>query len=289
MFKANRLRAIAAMAILALTVVVFANYFQDNPSIGRDLKQTSPWVLAAVFGLYLCFVASLAMVNTATLKLCKASISQSESVLLTIYSSIINFFGPLQSGPAFRALYVNRKHGIKLRDYTLASFVYYFFYALFSGMLLLAGWLKEWSLPVALAMVIIVYLVIRTRLDWLQPLRRLVLGNWHYMALASLIQVLLMLAIYYVELSAVTSGVSLAQAAAYTGAANFALFVSLTPGAIGFRESFLLFSQSIHHIDAPTIVAASVIDRGVYIILLVLLAVYIFTTHAKQKLLSVQK
>jgi len=69
----------------------------------------------------------------------------------------------------------------------------------------------------------------------------------------------------------------------YTGAANFALFVSITPGAIGFRESFLLFSQHLHHIDSSTIVAANLIDRSVYIVLLLLLAAGIFGTHAQRR------
>ena len=106
---------------------------------------------------------------------------------------------------------------------------------------------------------------------------------WTYMALATLLQVVLWVIIFYVELQTV-SHVSLSQVLVYTGAANLALFVSLTPGAIGFRESFLLFSQRLHHIDTATIVAANTIDRAIYIVLLIILAIGIFATHANRRL-----
>jgi hypothetical protein len=61
------------------------------------------------------------------------------------------------------------------------------------------------------------------------------------------------------------------QAVVYGGAANFSLFVALTPGAIGFREAFLEFSRQLHHIPTSGILAASVIDRSVYVAFLGLL------------------
>jgi uncharacterized membrane protein YbhN (UPF0104 family) len=86
--------------------------------------------------------------------------------------------------------------------------------------------------------------------------------------------------IYYTELRSL-SHVSFGQALIYAGAADFALFVSLTPGAIGFRESFLLFSRDLHHIGSGTIAAASLIDRAIYIILLGILFVIALSFHAK--------
>jgi len=106
------------------------------------------------------------------------------------------------------------------------------------------------------------------------------------MALATLLQVCLLLTIFSIELHAVAPHVHFSQIVVYTGVANLALFVSLTPGAIGFRESFLVFSQKLHHIDNSTIVAANLIDRSVYVTLLVLLAIGIFGTHANRRFKS---
>jgi uncharacterized membrane protein YbhN (UPF0104 family) len=89
--------------------------------------------------------------------------------------------------------------------------------------------------------------------------------------------------IYFVELRAFAPYVRIGEALSYTGAANFALFVSITPGAIGFRESFLLFSQKLHHMTNTTIAAASVLDRSVYVSLLLVMAIAIFGLHANKR------
>jgi uncharacterized membrane protein YbhN (UPF0104 family) len=99
-----------------------------------------------------------------------------------------------------------------------------------------------------------------------------------------LLQVVIIIAIYYVELRSVAPGVRFSQALIYTGAANLAMFVSLTPGAIGFRESFLVLSRHLHHLSNTVIVSANILDRAMYFVLLLILALIIFTTHAREQL-----
>jgi uncharacterized membrane protein YbhN (UPF0104 family) len=105
-----------------------------------------------------------------------------------------------------------------------------------------------------------------------------------YLGIATFLQAGLVCLIYYSELRSVAPATRFSQAIIYTGAANLALFVSLTPGAIGFRESFLVFSRHLHHIGNNTIVAANILDRSVYIVFLLILAVFIFGTHAQRSL-----
>ncbi|MEK7594934.1 MAG: lysylphosphatidylglycerol synthase domain-containing protein [Patescibacteria group bacterium] len=276
-------RPIAAIGIVIGTIAAFVYYFIHNPSVGEQLQRTSLSVIAIILLLYFGTVGALALINSSTLRLCKIKMGNSESLLLTAYSSVVNFFGPLQSGPAFRAVYLKSKYKLNLKDYTVATFVYYFFYAAFSGMFLFFGILKWWLIvPVVLG--IIVLLALRKDPRALNRLSKLDLTGWYFLAAASLLQVVLVAAIYYTELSAIDPNISLSQAIIYTGAANFALFVSITPGAIGFRESFLLFTQRLHHIDSSTIVAANILDRAMYVVLLLILALFIFGTHARRQL-----
>jgi uncharacterized membrane protein YbhN (UPF0104 family) len=283
MIKRIPWRPLAAIVILLATFIVFFRYMSSHPEVLRQLKEVSLPVIAGLLVLYAGFVGSLALINTATLRLCRKTISTGESLLLTMYSSVINFFGPLQSGPAFRALYLKQKHGLKFRDYTAASFVYYLFYALFSGLFLVSGLLGWWLAGLIAGVFLFLALVKRYNHTWPARLSHLAGSRWYLLAFASLLQVSFLAVIYYIELNTVSSGVSLSQAVAYTGAANFALFVALTPGAIGFRESFLIFSQNIHHVDAPTIIAANLLDRAVYIVLLLIIAILIFGTHANRR------
>jgi uncharacterized membrane protein YbhN (UPF0104 family) len=276
-------RPLIVVVILVATAVLFVNYFAQHPEVRRQLEQTNVGIILLLLLLYLAFTGSLALVNQASLKLCRSSMSANENLLMTMYSAVINFFGPLQSGPAFRALYLKRKHGIKVRDYTRASFVYYFFYALLSGLLLLSSTLKWWLAPITV-LIILALIYLKNNTSKAAGLRQLSLGSWYFMAIATAIQVGLLVLIFFVELRTVVPGVSLSQVLVYTGAANFALFVSLTPGAIGFRESFLIFSQRLHHLDAGAIVAANTIDRAVYITMLLILAVFIVSSHAKRRL-----
>jgi uncharacterized membrane protein YbhN (UPF0104 family) len=101
---------------------------------------------------------------------------------------------------------------------------------------------------------------------------------------AAAMQLATQVAIYAVELHNVGAHASFGQVLSYTGVANFALFAALTPGAIGIREAFLLFSEKLHHISSEAIVAANVVDRGVYLVFLGVLFLLVIGLHAKKKL-----
>lgn len=272
------------VVILAATLVVFAYYIDKHPQLRDQLRHTSPVLLLGLLGLYALQMITIGLTVLFTMKLCQVHLSWRESLLLTMYTVVVNFFGPLQSGPAFRALYLKRKHGLKLRTYTTATFVYIGLYALFSGLFLLSGLLKWWLLGLVLVALLGGLWVGFAPAKLAGRLRQLQLRSLGALALVTLFQVCSIAAIYYTELRAVFPGVQLGQAITYTGAANFALFVALTPGAIGFRETFLLFSHRLHHIGSGAIIAANVIDRSVYIVWLLLLALLILGTHAREQL-----
>jgi uncharacterized membrane protein YbhN (UPF0104 family) len=91
---------------------------------------------------------------------------------------------------------------------------------------------------------------------------------------------------YYLALLASGAHVSLGQAVSYTGAANFALFVSVTPDGIGIREAFLLFAQRIHHVSTDAIVTANIIDRATFVVFLGVLFLVALGLHAKDRFRS---
>lgn len=279
----KRWRPLIAALILAVTIGGFVYYFRHHPSVGHQLRHTSLGLLVWLLILYGGTVAALAMTTIASLRICRVKLEPSESLLLTGYTAVVNFFGPLQSGPAFRGVYLKAKHGLNLKDYTLVTLLYLGFWGAFSGLALLSGLLGWWLTPlVALAVLALYYEYRRPRIT--VRLRHLDLRPVLYLALATLLQVGFVCLIYYSELRSVAPGTTFHQAVIYTGAANLALFVSLTPAAIGFRETFLLFSRHLHHISANNIVAASILDRSVYVLFLIILAIGIFSTHASRGL-----
>lgn len=281
MLKKTRLRAIIAFLIVALTLVLFIAFFVNNPNVVKQLEQVSVSTLVTLFGLYIIFTFSISLIVTATVKICKAAITRKESFLLTSYSAVINFFGPLQSGPAFRAIYLNQKHNVPIKKYTVASVGYYVIYGLISVLLLLSSYLGVFFVPILLVSLLVAGLVFYK----FEGLSQKGLNNaaWLRLLAATLLQILILIIIFGIELKTIQSDISWSQILVYTGAANLALFVSITPGAIGFREAFLVFSQKLHGIDTSTIVAANTIDRGVYVIMLIGLSVLIAITHSKDR------
>ncbi len=277
-------RSIVAVLILAITIAAFSHYFATHPEVRRLLGETSLSLILTLLALYALFIGSLVLINNATLRICGTRLFGRESLLLTMYSSVINFFGPLQSGPAFRALYLKKQHNINLKSYGLATLMYYGFYGFFSGLFLISGILGKWLILFIILSLVIGYFVYHSSIPLVRQIRKLNLTGCYYLAAATFVQIVLQAVIYYIELHSIVPGISISQVVIYTGAANFALFVALTPGAIGFRESFLIFSNDLHLVSNGTIVVANTIDRAVYVSLLLILAIIIFSTHAHKKL-----
>jgi uncharacterized membrane protein YbhN (UPF0104 family) len=283
------LRPALVIIVLAATVILFVRYFVAHPQYWQQLGQVSRWTVLWVILLNVAMLVVLVGLCDVTLRICGKRLHLKENFLLTSYSSIANFFGPLQSGPGVRAVYLKTRHKVRLRDYTLVSLLALGFFASFSALFLLVGTRPWWQTLLALfAVGIVSWQVLKlfqkrdkkpgeAHLFFHRPL---VAG----LIILAFLQVVITAAWYYVEIHAVNPHVSIAQAMSYAGAANFSLFVSITPDAVGIREAFLVFSQHIHHVPTATIVSANVIDRASYVIFLVLLFGLVMSLHARDKL-----
>lgn len=278
---ARKLKPYLSVAIVALTIGLFIYYIATHPQSVKQLTNTNPLLLATLLALYGLMILCLAAVYGVAIKLSGKNIGRRENVLLTFYSSIVNFFGPLQSGPGFRAAYLKKRHDVSIRTYTAATIVYYAFYGFFSALALFAGGEIWWAAGLMILGMILFLAVILPRYAAKLRFSPVLVG---LMAVATLGQVVIFGIIYWLELWSINPQVSLGQALAYTGTANLSLFASLTPGAIGIREAFLLFTQSLHHVDQAAIVTASVLDRGVYVVFLGLLFVMAVSLHTKDRL-----
>ena len=284
-----RVKNTVVIAILVLTIAVFVIFFKHHPGYIRQLRYVNLWWIVAVIALNIPMVVLLVFIYDSCLRLCGKRISWKENFLLTSYSSIINFFGPLQSGPGVRAVYLKTRHKIRLRDYTLATLLYYGLFAFFSALFLLVGTRPWWQTTLVLLVVaafsaVVIRMFIRRDKKASESTFHLSKDALTRLLIFSFLQVLLTAITYFVELKAVNPHIHFSQAVSYAGAANFALFVSLTPDAIGFRETFLVFSKHLHHVSTANILSANIIDRGAYVIFLLLLLVVVLSVHAKDKL-----
>lgn len=274
------------LVIIVLTFGAFAYYLTKHPAVVDEILSVHPATTLLLLVLYIGMTGTLMLVLSSQLLLYKKTMGVQENFLLNAYSSLINFFGPGQSGPGLRAIYLKKKYGVKLRQYFVATLLYYACFAVISACFAFIGSRPWWqTVLVVLAAAgmsagVIYWATHRRRQTDTVPISKLLISLF----LATLLQLVLQAIIFYVELRSIDNTISVSQVITYTGVANFALFVALTPGAIGIRESFLLFSEGLHHISHGTVIAASVLDRAVYLVFLGVLFMLVISMHAKKRL-----
>ena len=281
----QHIKTALAICVLVLTAGAFIYYINRHPEIIRQLRDISPLVLVVLLGMYAVAFLAYVAITRLSLLLFNKTLSKQENLLFNAYSSLINFFGPGQSGPAFRAVYLKKRHDLSLKRYALTGLIYYGFFAVLSVAMAFAGsrpWWQTLLVSVAVAGASFVFIRrYRARLGAAAHINTKLIG---LIGVMTAVQILMQVFIFAIELRSVSGQISWGQIVSYTGVANLSLFVSITPGGIGIREAFLLFSEQLHHIGSATVVAASVIDRGTYLLFLGILFVLVITMHAKDKL-----
>jgi uncharacterized membrane protein YbhN (UPF0104 family) len=260
-----------------------------HPEHITQLRQLQPRWLGLMLVANISGMAALTGLYQILVRMLGVRLPTVENMLLTIYSSIANFFGPLQSGPGVRAAYLKAKHHIPLRKYVFVTLLAYGVYAVLSVFCLAVGTRPWWQtlgavMLVTLVSAAVIRLVARRR-GHRPGLLRLQTPLLVGLVVCTAAQIACIALRYYCALRAGGAEVSLGQVLSYTGAANFALFVSVTPDAIGIREAFLYLAQNIHGVPTADIVSASLVDRAVYVLFLGMLFVGALVLHAKERVL----
>lgn len=281
----KHIRPALALCVVALTIAAFIYYIRHHPETITQLRTISPLILFVLLGVYAASFLAYVGITRLSLRLFNKTFSQQENLLFNAYSSLINFFGPGQSGPAFRAIYLKKRHNLSIKRYALTGLIYYGFFSVVSVGMAFGGSRPWWQTGLALIVTAIASLWFirryRTKLGEAARINATIIG---WIGVLTAAQIVMQVFIFSIELHSIGAAPSLGQAIAYTGVANLALFVSFTPGGIGVREAFLLFSERLHHIESSSVVAASLIDRTTYIVFLGILFILVVSLHAKEKL-----
>ncbi|AQX80794.1 hypothetical protein BWO91_13220 [Plantibacter flavus] len=258
--KAHR-RGIGVAVLIAFAVFLIV-YVWLNPDVLADALSIGWGNLAVLFGLYVVVLLTHFLILITTVRLCGKRIAVGPGASLTVYSTVANFFGPLQTGPGVRAVYLKTTVGVRLRDYTSATLFYLFVFGAVNASLLFLTtfpWLSALGIAIGAAIVVLA--------TWKLGLADQA-GTVAAIAGITVVQALVMSVIYFVEVNAVAGPYDFMHSLVYAASANLSLFVSLTPGAIGIREGFLYFAQHLHGIPSDTIVAAGIADRAIYAVFL---------------------
>jgi len=273
----NRFKKEISIAILLLVAVLFIAYITNNPSIIESIKKASLLSIFVIFIIYAIFLfANYLLIKVSVLPFIKNP-NNIEIFLVSMYSTLVNFFGPLQSGPGYRAAYFKTKHGIKITKYAKITLLYYIFFMAFSVLMLFIGS----GYVLALLPCIVVFGFVVYKKGFFMGFDSNIVSK---ISLLAITQLLLGVILFFFELYFIGAHPSLESSISYTGAANLSVIVGITPGAIGIREAFLVLSQSLHNIPSDQIIAANVLDRSVYFLFLIVLFLLSSGLHIKQKL-----
>lgn len=265
----KKLRPYLSISLLLIVLVFAGVYIGNHQNLLTRLSHIPLTTGLLVLGLYIVLFGTLMLKFNATLKLCNVKLDHDENAKLNAHTLLINFFIPGQGGPVYTGLYLYKKRKLRVKNFILSTALYYVVYAVISICFLLANSRPWWQTTLAIILVGTLGLAAARRYMNRAHINKRSL-NLHpptiaALIIATLLQVIIQAVIYGVELKSVDSHINTAQIITYTGAANLALFASLTPGAIGIRESFLFFTEKLNHLSSGSILLASLIDRSVYL------------------------
>ncbi len=283
-------KRIISVSLILITLLFAVYYFSKNTYLLKELKNIPIYLFVIIFLLFWVMLLVLSLVFEMYIRLAHKSLKPKENILLNAYSQFINFFVPGQSGPIVRGYYMKKKKDLKVIDFTLVTLIYFFIYAFISLFFIILGSQSVWISLISLILISLVTFIFYKYYLVKKNISRLNLSskNLFYLFLATLLQVLLQALIYYLELHSINHGIKVSQVITYTGAANLALFVALTPGAIGVRELFLVFTQKLHHVPISETILANTIDRSVFIVFLLSIGIFITVFKVKDTL-KIQK
>ncbi len=284
----KKIQIFFSILIVLITIYIFTKYIVQHHQIISRLLKVNPLEIILIILLYGLIFISLYYLLKFMVEYFDIKIDKKDNLLLNAYSLLANFSFFGQAGPGIRAIYLRNKFKLTIKKFIFITLVYYSFYSIIAICFILFGSNLKliWSILIILAViggnfVIIRWYLKRRQLDSQKHL--LSIKSLVYIFLAALVQLAIQTIIYAIELESIGK-FAIHQIVAYSGFADLALFASITPGGIGIREAFLVFSEKIHHIPTASIVLASLIDRSAYFIYLIILLIIVLLFHGFKRI-----
>ncbi|MBP8979238.1 flippase-like domain-containing protein [Candidatus Dojkabacteria bacterium] len=307
------LKVIITLGVLGYFVYYFFNHKSDLQTV----FQTPLKYLILIFLLASVSFFINGIFIKVTLKSFKKVISVLESFYVSVMSSLGNYFLPLHGGTVIRSVYLKKRFDFPYTHFVSTLYGYYivlFLVNSFMGLIsLLVITLKYGvsSLPLYLffgllfvGMLILTFLKIPAKknnkskfkfLDKVLEIIRKVSEGWNMIVedkglLLSLIGISVVFFIstgflYYFEFRGLGIDVSIMNVILYNCLSGVSLLVSITPGSLGIREGIFSITSDILGISNEQIMQLALLDRGVIVIVLVVLFVVLWVGREINKLL----
>lgn len=310
MLNNSKYRKYLSLAILIISIAVFAVYF------AKHIEDFKPLLHINVFYLVLLALANVGslFLNGMFIKIIlvpfKKFISMSESFYVSLISSVGNYFAPAGTGLGFRAVYLKRRHGLGYGDFmaTVAgNYVLVFLVTSLAGLMALGLMHHQtghayWVLATIFAGLFVIDLMlisVKVAKFFARQLQKLKFADFIARTLLKIIEgwtlivgdkrligrllgltaigfPLLLITIYLV-LSSLHLHVAFSGLLLLAALSSLSIFINVTPGNIGIKETVLIFSSQAIGLSTPQVLSYSLIDRGVVFIVLCFGWIFIHT------------
>lgn len=281
-------------------LALFVWYGLTHTEMFEDIFNIAIWALVLIVVGKLINIWTTGLFTKWTVEAFTDTLSQAEAFVVAVLTAIGNFFGPLFGGLGIRAVYLKKYHALPYSKFSSTLIGYYLMMFLFNSLLAVAGILLlprgdhttflllifgGWALLFLLLM--FAKLPKRERLAGLEKnkfaakiIKTLydIEDGWRAMvSKRKLVFQMLVLAavnlatlyfVNYVEFTALHIQVSAASMMLYTAIVQASLLISLTPGAVGLRETILIVIGGTLGLTNEQIVQVAILDRGIYFIML---------------------
>ena len=318
MSKVNK--KILGNVLTVIILALFAWYFTQNIQDFKILLDIN------ILHVILLFVIGLLMIvaNSVFMKVCLSlfgrKIDIHESIRVTLISTAGNFFAPAGSGLGFRAVYLKKRHKLPYSDYISITLCNYVIVFMISAMLGLVGlWAAQGGVPTSSAYPLYVFfaglLTISTVLLFVRFRERetvdteggaiarvkqvlvrmskgwtVVLSNKK--VLVGLIGIVVANAVLsvvqaYIVLESVGITISFGGLILYGILGALSLFINITPGNLGVKESVYVVFSGVIGLSTAQILSAAVVERVVTFVMIAALWLRYGNVFKKQQVREV--
>lgn len=298
------LKIVITIAVLGFFVYYFINNKEDLlkvlsvpilPLVGIMISYSIVFYLNGVF-------------IKVILKTFKKKISLIESFYVSVISSLGNYFLPMRGGAVIRSVYLKKNFEFPYEYFVSTLYGYYiivFLVNAFVGLISLVVISMKYgitSIPLYLffgglfvAMLVLSFVKFPVKkikgsknkvIDKVLSVIKNILEGWNMIVenkrlLISLIVITLValvagIALFYFEFRALSIDASIMNVILYNCLSGVSLLVSITPGSLGIREGIFSITSDILGIGNEQIMQLALLDRGVSVIVLVVLFVVLW-------------
>lgn len=290
--KQNIFRKLLSIILIIFFILIALYIILKNQSILVKIKDIEPIQLIPLFFLSIIFALISGIFLKKLYRFFGIKLTNLESFFISIVGVLANYTSVFQGSAIARGVYLKKKYNLNLSDFsssllgsniivlTVLSFSCTLSFLLLNGLTFF--YLKfAWFLVfLDIVLLIILFFTPNVSIEKL-PFITSVLSSWHRLSkdkkivleLSCLSFVHLIIASFMmiIEFAVIKTDINFTSALFLSSISSLTIFFNITPGAIGVKEGFMVFSAYKLGINPTDAIIVAGIDRAIFLVIVLLL------------------